>query len=128
MSDVTMEQVKDFIKNMSLMDAAKLVKDLEEELGVSAAAPVAMMAAGGMGGAAAAPVEEKTEFTLMLDDPGAERVKVIKVVRELTGLGLKEAKDLVDSAPKAVKEAMPKADAEDGKKKLEEAGAKASLK
>ena len=125
MSNVTVDQVKDFIKHMSLLDAAKLVKDLEEELGVSAAAPVAMMAAGG---AAPAAAEEKTEFTLTLDDAGAERVKVIKVVRELTGLGLKEAKDLVDAAPKAVKEAMPKADAEDGKKKLEEAGAKASLK
>ena len=126
MSNVTVDQVKDFIKHMSLLDAAKLVKDLEEELGVSAAAPVAMVAAGGAPGAAAA--EEKTEFTLTLDDAGAERAKVIKVVRELTGLGLKEAKDLVDAAPKAIKEAMPKADAEDGKKKLEEAGAKASLK
>lgn len=128
MADVTVDQVKDFIKNMSLMDAAKLVKDLEDELGVSAAAPVAMMAAGAVGGAAAAPVEEKTEFSLSLDDAGAERVKVIKVIRELTGLGLKEAKDLVDGAPKLVKEGMAKADAEDGKKKLEEAGAKASLK
>lgn len=126
MSEVTVEQVKDFIKNMTLMDAAKLVKDLEEELGVSAAAPVAMVAAGG--GAAAAPVEEKTEFSLSLDDAGAERVKVIKVIRELTGLGLKEAKDLVDAAPKIVKEGLSKADAEDAKKKLEEAGAKASLK
>lgn len=125
MSEVTVEQVKDFIKNMTLMDAAKLVKDLEEELGVSAAAPVAMVAAGA---AAAAPVEEKTEFSLSLDDAGAERVKVIKVIRELTGLGLKEAKDLVDAAPKIVKEGLSKADAEDAKKKLEEAGAKASLK
>jgi large subunit ribosomal protein L7/L12 len=126
MSEVNMEQVKDFIKNMSLMDAAKLVKDLEEELGVSAAAPVQMMAAGGAGAAEAA--EEKTEFTLHLDDAGAERVKVIKVVREITGLGLKEAKDLVDSAPKPVKEAMAKDEADSFKKKLEEAGAKASLK
>jgi len=125
MSEVTVEQVKDFIKNMTLMDAAKLVKDLEEELGVSAAAPVAMVAAGA---AAAAPVEEKTEFSLSLDDAGAERVKVIKVIRELTGLGLKEAKDLVDAAPKIVKEGLSKADSEDAKKKLEEAGAKASLK
>lgn len=122
----SMDDVVSFIKGMSLMDAAKLVKRLEEELGVSAAAPVAMVAAGG--GAAAAPVEEKTEFTLHLDDAGADRVKVIKVVREVTGLGLKEAKDLVDAAPKVVKESLAKADAEAAKKKLEEAGAKASLK
>ncbi|MFM1848352.1 MAG: hypothetical protein RL417_1826 [Pseudomonadota bacterium] len=126
MENVSMEQVKTFIKNMSLMDAAKLVKELEEELGVSAAAPVAMVAAGGA--AAAAPVEEKTEFLLHLDDAGAERVKVIKVVREITGLGLKEAKDLVDAAPKPIKDGMEKASAEEWKKKLEEAGAKASLK
>ncbi len=127
MSDnISMEQVKEFIKNLTLMDAAKLVKELEEELGVSAAAPVAMVAGAGAAGAAAA--EEQTEFTLMLDEAGSERVKVIKVVREITSLGLKEAKDLVDAAPKAVKEAMPKAEAEEFKKKLEEAGAKASIK
>ena len=124
---VSIEQVEDFIVNMSLMDAANLVKRLETKLGVSAAAPVAMMAAGGAA-AGGAPAEEKTEFTLHLDDAGADRVKAIKVVRELTGLGLKEAKDLVDAAPKAVKEGMSKADAEGGKKKLEEIGAKASLK
>jgi large subunit ribosomal protein L7/L12 len=107
------------------MDAAKMVKKLEEELGVSAAAPVAMMAAGA---GAAAVVEEKTEFTIMLDEAGAEKVKVIKVVREITGLGLKEAKDLVDGAPKLVKEAVAKAEAEEFVKKLKEAGAKASLK
>ena len=123
---VSVEQVKNFIKQMSLMDAAKLVKDLEEELGVSAAAPVAMVAAGGVAGAA--PAEEKTEFTLMLDDAGAEKVKVIKVVRELTSLGLKEAKDLVDAAPKPVKEGMSKTDADAAVAKLKEAGAKASLK
>ena len=122
----TFDGVVDFIKAMSLMDAAKMVKKLEEELGVSAAAPVAMMAAGA--GAVAAAVEEKTEFTIMLDDAGAEKVKVIKVVREITGLGLKEAKDLVDGAPKLVKEAVAKAEAEDFVKKLKEAGAKASLK
>lgn len=127
MSEVNMEQVKEFIKKMSLLDAAKLVKELEEELGVSAAAPVAMMAAGA-GAAAAAPVEEQTEFTVSLTDAGAERVKVIKVVREVTSLGLKEAKELVDSAPKPVKEGIPKAEAEDIKKKLEEAGAKAAVK
>ena len=127
MSDnVTMEQVKTFIKNMSLMDAAKLVKDLETELGVSAAAPVMAVAAGGAAPAAAA--EEKTEFAISLDDAGADRVKVIKVVREITSLGLKEAKDLVDAAPKVLKEGVAKADAEGFVKKLVEAGAKASLK
>lgn len=126
MSEVSVEQVKEFIKNMSLMDAAKLVKDLETELGVSAAAPVAMVAGGAAAGAA--PAEEKTEFALHLDNAGADRVKVIKVVREITGLGLKEAKDLVDAAPKLVKDALPKKDAEDFKKKLEESGGKASIK
>jgi large subunit ribosomal protein L7/L12 len=126
MSQVTFESVKDFIKSMSLLDASKMVKELEEELGVSAAAPVAMM--GVMPGAAAAPVEEKTEFDVVLDDAGAERVKVIKVVREITGLGLKEAKDLVDAAPKAVKEGMSKDEAEDAAKKLKEAGAKVTVK
>ena len=128
MSEVTLDQVENFIVNMSLMDAASLVKRLEEKLGVSAAAPVAMMAAGGMPGAAAAPAEEKTEFTVHLENAGSDRVKVIKVVRELTGLGLKEAKDLVDAAPKVVKEGVAKAEAEEMKKKLEEAGAKAALK
>lgn len=128
MSEVTEQQVVDYIKGMSLMDAANLVKKLEEELGVSAAAPVAMMA-GAMpaaGGAAAA--EEQTEFSVVLDDPGAERVKVIKVVRELTGLGLKEAKDAVDAAPKVLKEGLSKEDAADAKKKLEEVGAKVTVK
>ena len=123
---VSMEQVKNFIKGMSLMDASTLVKQLEQELGVSAAAPVAMMAGGAAAGAAA--VEEKTEFALHLDNAGADRVKAIKVVREITGLGLKEAKDLVDAAPKLVKEGLSKADAEKCKKGLEEAGAKASIK
>lgn len=127
MSEVSMEQVKDFIKHLTLMDAAKLVKELEEELGVSAAAPVAMVA-GGVAAGAAAPVEEQTEFTVMLDDAGAKRVDVIKIVRELTGLGLKEAKDLVDAAPKPVKEGLSKADAESAVKKFAEAGAKASMK
>jgi large subunit ribosomal protein L7/L12 len=126
---ISENDVVEYIKGMSLMNAASLVKRLEEELGVTAAAPMAMMpmAAGATGGSAA-PAEEKTEFTLHLDDAGADRVKVIKAVREITGLGLKEAKDLVDAAPKVIKEAMPKADAEEAKKKLEEAGAKASLK
>ena len=120
----TFDGVVGFIKGMSLMEASKMVKKLEEELGVSAAAPVAMMAAGAGAGA----VEEKTEFTIMLDEAGTEKVKVIKVVREITGLGLKEAKDLVDGAPKLVKEAVAKAEAEEFVKKLKEAGAKASLK
>jgi large subunit ribosomal protein L7/L12 len=126
MADVSREQVKDFIKNMTLMDAAALVKELEEELGVSAAAPVAVAAGGA---AAAAPVaEEKTEFNVVLAEAGEKKIQVIKVVRELTGLGLKEAKDLVDGAPKTVKEAVPKAEAETIKKKLEEQGAKVEIK
>ena len=105
MEGVSKEQVKDFIKNMSLMDAAALVKELEEELGVSAAAPVAVAAAAGP---AAAAVEEKTEFNVILAAAGEKKIQVIKVVRELTGLGLKEAKDLVDGAPKPVKEVCPR--------------------
>ena len=124
---VSAEEVKEFIKSMSLMEAAKLVKALEEELGVSAAAPMMVAAAGGAAGGAAA-AEEQTEFTVTLADAGADRVKVIKVIREITSLGLKEAKDLVDAAPKVVKEGASKADAEDIKKKLEEAGAKATVK
>lgn len=125
---ITEEQVVSYIKGMTLMNAANLVKRLEEELGVSAAAPVAMMAGGGAAAGGAAAAEEKTEFTIHLESAGAEKVKVIKVVRELTGLGLKEAKDLVDGAPKVVKEGVPKAEAEEAKKKLEEAGGKATLK
>ena len=125
---IPFDQLKDAIKGLTLMDAAKLVKALEEELGVSAAAPVAMVAAAGGAAAGAAPAEEKTEFTLHLDEAGSDRVKVIKVVREVTGLGLKEAKELVDAAPKVVKEGLPKDQAEDFKKKLLEAGAKASIK
>ena len=127
MSEVNMEQVKDFIKNMSLMDAAKLVKELEDELGVSAAAPVAMM--GAMpAGAGAAQEEEKTEFDVVLEAAGTDKIKVIKVVREITSLGLKEAKDLVEAAAKTLKEGVSKAEAEDYKKKLEEVGAKATIK
>jgi large subunit ribosomal protein L7/L12 len=125
MEGVSKEQVKEFIKNMTLMDAATLVKELEEELGVSAAAPVAVAAAAG---GAAAPVEEKTEFNVILTEVGEKKIQVIKVVRELTGLGLKEAKDLVDGAPKPVKEAVAKAEAESIKKKLEEQGAKVEIK
>ena len=112
--------------SMSVMELNDLVKAIEEKFGVSAASMAAPAA--GAGGAAAAVVEEKTEFTVMLNEVGANKVSVIKVVREITGLGLKEAKDLVDGAPKPVKEAISKADAEAAKKKLEEAGAKVELK
>jgi large subunit ribosomal protein L7/L12 len=115
------------LDNMSVMDLNDLVKAIEETFGVSAAAMAAPAGAGG-GGAAAAVAEEKTEFNVMLLEAGANKVSVIKAVRELTGLGLKEAKDLVDGAPKAVKEAVSKADAEAALKKLVEAGAKAELK
>jgi large subunit ribosomal protein L7/L12 len=125
MPEVSREQVKDYIKNMTLLDAATLVKELEEELGVSAAAPVAVAAAAS-GPAAAA--EEKTEFDVVLTEAGEKKIQVIKVVRELTGLGLKEAKDLVDGAPKNVKEGVAKAEAETIKKKLEEQGAKVEIK
>ena len=111
---------------MSVMELNELVKAIEEKFGVSAAAMSAPAAGGAAAGGAAA--EEKTEFDLVLSDVGANKVSVIKAVREITGLGLKEAKDLVDAAPKSIKEAMPKAEAEAGKKKLEEAGAKADLK
>ena len=112
------------LDSMTVMELNDLVKAIEEKFGVSAAA----MAAPAAGGAAAAAVEEKTEFNVMLLEAGANKVSVIKAVREITGLGLKEAKDVVDGAPKAVKEAMPKADAEAAVKKLIEAGAKAELK
>ena len=125
MAEMTREQVKDYIKNMTLMDAAALVKELEEELGVSAAAPVAIAAA--QAGPAAAQ-EEKTEFNVVLAEVGEKKIQVIKVVRELTGLGLKEAKDLVDGAPKPVKEGVSKAEAETIKKKIEEVGGKVEIK
>ncbi len=114
------------LDTMSVMDLNDLVKAIEEKFGVSAAAMSAPAAGGG--GAAAAAVEEKTEFDVVLKEIGANKVSVIKAVREITGLGLKEAKDLVDGAPKTVKEGMPKADAEAAKKKLEEAGAAAEVK
>jgi large subunit ribosomal protein L7/L12 len=127
--EVTREQVKDFLKSMSLMDAATLVKELEGELGVSAAAPVAVAAVGGAAAGGAAPAAaEQEDFTVVLTGSGDKKIQVIKVVRELTGLGLKEAKDLVDGAPKPVKEAVPKAEAESMKKKLEEAGGTVELK
>ena len=126
-AQISRDQVKDFLKNMSLMEAAALVKELETELGVSAAAPVAVAAAGPAAGAAA-PAVEKDEFTVMLTGSGEKKIQVIKDVRELTGLGLKEAKDLVDGAPKAVKEGVTKAEAEEVQKKLVEAGATVELK
>ena len=124
---ISKDDILEAVGAMSVMDLNDLVKAFEEKFGVSAAAmAVAGPAAGG--GAAAAAVEEQTEFNVVLSEVGANKVGVIKAVREITGLGLKEAKDLVDGAPKTVKEALPKADAEAAKKKLEEAGAKADLK
>ncbi len=128
MADVTKEQVVDFLSKLSVMDIAALTKELEDKWGVKAA-PVAVAAAAApaaAGGAAAA--AEQTEFAVVLKEAGAKKIEVIKVVRELTQLGLKEAKDLVDGAPKNVKEGVSKADAENFKKKLEEAGAKVEIK
>ena len=127
MPDTTKEQVVDFRSKMSVLDLAALTKELEDKWGVKAA-PVAVAAAAGPAAAAAAPAAEQTEFTVTLTDAGANKIGVIKAVREVTNLGLKEAKDLVDGAPKAVKEGMNKADAEAAKKKLEDAGAKVELK
>jgi large subunit ribosomal protein L7/L12 len=128
-AELSRDQVKEYLKNLSLLEAAALVKELEQELGVSAAAPMMAAAAPAAGGgAAAAPEAEKDEFTVMLTGSGDKKIQVIKVVRELTGLGLKEAKDLVDSAPKAVKEGVTKAEAEDIKRKLEEVGGAVELK
>ncbi|MCB5364855.1 50S ribosomal protein L7/L12 [Pusillimonas sp. CC-YST705] len=120
-------EILDAVANLTVLELSELITDMEEKFGVSAAAAAVAVAAPAAGGAAAA-AEEKTEFDLVLTEVGANKVNVIKVVREITGLGLKEAKDLVDGAPKAVKEAMAKADAEAAQKKLEEAGAKAELK
>jgi large subunit ribosomal protein L7/L12 len=129
MADVTKEQVVDFLSKMSVLDLAALTKELEDKWGVKAA-PIAVAAAPGAGGAAAAaaPAAEQTEFTIVLTDAGANKIGVIKAVREVTNLGLKEAKDLVDGAPKTVKEGVSKADAESIKKKLTEAGAKVDVK
>jgi large subunit ribosomal protein L7/L12 len=121
-------EILDKIAGMTVLELSELIKAMEEKFGVSAAAAVAVAAPAAGGGAAAAPAEEKTEFTVVLSAIGDNKVNVIKAVRELTGLGLKEAKDLVDGAPKPVKEAIPKADAEAAKKKLEDAGAKAEIK
>ena len=125
---MTKEQLLEAIESMTVLELSELVKAMEEKFCVSAAAPVAVAAAPAAGGAAAAVAEEQTEFNVMLLEAGANKVSVIKAVREITGLGLKEAKDVVDGAPKAVKEGVSKADAEAAKKKLEEAGAKAELK
>ena len=119
-------QILEAVSKLTVLELSQLIKDMEEKFGVSAAAAVAV--AGPAAAAAAAPAEEKTEFTVMLTAAGDNKVNVIKAVREVTSLGLKEAKDLVDGAPKAVKEGIAKADAEAAKKKLEDAGAKAALK
>jgi large subunit ribosomal protein L7/L12 len=125
---LTQDQVVDYIKNISVLELSQLVKTLESELGVSAAAAAPVVVAGGGGAAAAAPAEEKTEFTVTLTEVGGNKINVIKVVREVTSLGLKEAKDLVESAPKPIKEGVPKDEAEAIKKKFEEAGAKVEIK
>lgn len=126
---VSKDEILDAIAKMSLMDVVDLIADMEKKFGVTAAAPVAMAAGGGGGAAAAAPVEEQTEFSVTLKEyPADKKVTVIKVVRELTGLGLKEAKDLVEGAPALVKDSVNKADSETMKKKLEEAGAKVEIK
>ena len=128
MSNVTKEQVIEWLSGQSVIDLAALVKDLEGKWGVSAAAAVAAAPAGGGAAAAAAPAEAQTEFTIILKEAGANKIGVIKEVRAITGLGLKVAKDLVEGAPKNVKENVAKAEAEDLKKKLEAAGAKVELK
>jgi large subunit ribosomal protein L7/L12 len=128
MADVTKEQVVDFLSKMSVMDMAALKTELEEKWGVKAAVAAAAGPAVAAGGGAAAPAAEQTEFTVILADAGANKIGVIKAVREVTNLGLKEAKDLVDGAPKTVKEGVSKADAETIKKKLTEAGAKVDVK
>ncbi len=123
-----LQQLEDSIVGLSLLDAAQLVKKLEERLGVSAAAAAPVMVAGGGGAAAAAPAEEKTEFTVLLKEVGANKINVIKAVREVTSLGLKEAKELVDGAPKNIKEGVSKDEAETIKKKFTEAGAVVEVK
>jgi large subunit ribosomal protein L7/L12 len=127
MAEITREQVVDYLSNLPVIQIAELVKELETKWGVSAA-PVAVAAAGGGAGPAAAPVEEQTEFDVILADAGASKINVIKAVREITALGLKEAKDLVEGAPKPVKEGIGKDEAEEIKKKLEGAGAKVEVK
>ena len=125
---IAKQDILDAIGNMSVLELSQLIKDMEEKFGVSAAAAVAVAGPAAAGGAAAAAAEEKTEFTVILAAAGENKVNTIKAVREVTGLGLKEAKDLVDGAPKPVKEGISKADAEALKKKLEDAGAKVEVK
>jgi large subunit ribosomal protein L7/L12 len=127
MAEVTQQQVVEYIKGISVIELSQLVKTLESELGVSAAAAMPMAMPAG-GGAAAAPAEEQTEFTVTLTEVGGNKINVIKVVREITSLGLKEAKDLVESAPKPIKEGIPKDEAAAIKKKFEEVGAKVEVK
>ena len=130
MAELTQQQVIDYIKGISVLELSQLVKALEQELGVSAAAAMPVAMAGGVpaGGAAAAAIEEKTEFTVVLTDVGEKKINVIKVVREVTSLGLKEAKDLVEGAPKPIKEGIPKDEAEAIRQKFEEVGAKVEVK
>lgn len=128
MSDITKDQVVEWLSSQSVLEVSELVKELEEKWGVSAAAPVAVAAAGAPAGGDAAATEEKDEFDVILTEAGGNKIAVIKEVRALTGLGLKEAKELVESAPKPVKEGAAKDEAEEVKKKLEAAGAKAELK
>ena len=130
MAELNQQQVVDYIKGISVLELSQLVKTLEKELGVSAAAamPMAMPGAPAAGGGAAAPAEEKTEFNVTLTEVGADKIKVIKVVREVTQLGLKEAKDLVEAAPKSLKEGVSKDEAAAIKKKFEEVGAKVEIK
>jgi large subunit ribosomal protein L7/L12 len=129
MAEVTQQQVVEYIKGISVLELSQLVKTLESELGVSAAAAMPMaMPMGGGGAGAAAPAEEKTEFTVTLTEVGTNKINVIKVVREITSLGLKEAKDLVEAAPKPIKEGIPKDEAATIKKKFEEVGAKVEVK
>jgi len=129
MADLTQQQVVDYIKGISVLELSQLVKTLEQELGVSAAAAAPVVIAGGAAaGGAAAPAEEQTEFTVTLTDIGGNKINVIKVVREVTSLGLKEAKDLVESAPKPIKESVTKDEAAAIKKKFEDAGAKVEVK
>ncbi|MFZ1867710.1 MAG: 50S ribosomal protein L7/L12 [Steroidobacteraceae bacterium] len=126
---VSKDEILDAISKMTLMEVVELISDMEKKFGVTAAAPLAVAAGPGAGAAAAAPVEEKTEFTVILKEyPADKKVTVIKVIRELTGLGLKEAKDLVEGVPSTVKEAVSKADSDGMKKKLEDAGAKVEIK
>jgi large subunit ribosomal protein L7/L12 len=130
MAELTQSQVVEYIKNITVLELSQLVKTLEQELGVSAAAamPMAMPMGGGGAAGPAAAAEEKTEFDVILTDFGAKKIEVIKVVREVTSLGLKEAKDLVEGVPKPIKEGVAKAEAETIKKKFEEVGAKAEIK